>query len=106
VHGHLAVAKWLTSTFNLTNKNNNNKKRLTSTFNLTANDARNVSALLWSGWIGHLGMAQWLVATFNLTADDARARDSDALGQSLASGRTAVVEWLTSTFGGVSVTIV
>jgi hypothetical protein len=82
--GHLNIAQWLTSTFNL-----------------DARDARADSnlALRRSCSRGQLVEAQWLTSTFGLTADDARADDNYALLNSCAIGHLAVAEWLTSTFG-------
>jgi hypothetical protein len=116
-NGHLAVAQWLTSTFNLTaddaRADDNKTLRfscwnghlavvqwLVSTFNLTAEDARDCdnSAFRWSCKNGHLALAQWLASTFGLTAADARSRDNEALGNSCKNGHLAVAKWLTATF--------
>jgi hypothetical protein len=78
-NGHLAVAQWLVSAFNL-----------------TANDARagRNRALRYSCMNGHLAVAQWLVSTFNLTADDAQALGNYPFVYTCMHGHMAVVQWL------------
>jgi hypothetical protein len=81
--GHLGVAKWLASTFNL-----------------TADDARadDNYALRHICEDGHLAEAEWLVSTFNLTANDARADENYALRCSFLNRHLAVAQWLVATF--------
>ena len=78
-NGHVKVAKWLMSTFQLTRE-----------------DARteNSGALRLACENGHLETAKWLTATFHLTAEqDLRACDNHALRMACQNGHLNVVRW-------------
>jgi hypothetical protein len=81
-HGHLEIARYLTSTFGL-----------------TAADARMRGnyAFRCSCQNGHLETAQWLVMTFGLTVADARAINAYEPRQ--MGVYPAVDDWLMETFG-------
>ena len=80
-NGHLEVAKWLTSHFDLTPDNarvNNNHSFHYSCVN------------------GHLEVARWLTSHFDLTRDDTHVDYNYILRDSCKNGHLEIVKWLTS----------
>ena len=116
--GHLDVAKWLYTTFQLTVedvRSANNfafisaceygqldvAKWLYKTFPLTVDDVRwhNNYAFRWTCADGHLDMAQWLYSTFQLTAaNDTLSYVNDAFRSARVRGHQNVCDWLIATF--------
>lgn len=116
LHGHLAVAQWVASHFQLTSadvrRGNNqalawacqsgNRKLVTwlvDTFSLTPADVRsnNNAAFRLACAGNHLELAQWLVSRFKLTAADVFADNGDAVKGARRRNATRVVAWLTGT---------
>ena len=76
--GHLDVAQWLYTVFQL-----------------TVNDARDSYVFRNTCHNGHLHVAKWLYTTFHLTVDDVRIQN---IGE-FPLGRQDVRDWLIATFG-------
>ncbi len=117
--GHLLVAKWLTTRFDITPeyiKNGNMRvfreacegdlvivKWLTSRFNLTAvdGDYRRYGVgggLSHACMKGNLDIVKWLTKQFDLTVDDVRANYNQAFRWACYGGHLLVVQWLIEKF--------
>ena len=124
--GHLALAQWLTSRFDLTAADVLGQfgpdwhaiygcgglplacacarghlhimQWAAERFRLAARDIRAMRALIYACDNDHLGLARWLTERYGLTARDARAEKQHMLHQACMTGKLQTAKWLVARF--------